>query len=104
MNIKGLFSKKEDKKEDVYLVTAKKAFESTKEPQLRRVIEKIDECRKLGMMKAYICEEELHQETIDVLLEKGYDLSMRRSNIMELGDNYYFNEVFWDKDASGKIR
>lgn len=102
MKIKNLLSRKVKEKKDLPLLTAKEAFESTKEPQLRKVIEKINACRKEGKLSAFICDEELHQETIDALLEKGYDLSMSYSNIEEF--EHYFNEALWDKRASGKIR
>lgn len=98
MNIKKIFKKK-----DVQLVTAKKAFESTKQPQLEKVIKEINESRQRGRMSAYVGDnEELHKETIEALLNKGYDITITHysnSDFME-----WFNRVFWDKEASGKIR
>lgn len=82
------------------LVSAEEAFESTKEPQLRNAIKKIDDCRKVGMMSAYLDECKLHQETIDALLNKGYDISMKHYET----PNHWSNIVYWDEEASGIIR
>lgn len=88
------------KKIEKVLVSAKEAFESTKEPQLRNAIKKIDECRKIGMMSAYIDDCKLHQETIEALLSRGYDISMKYFETM----NHWSNVVYWDEKATGAIR
>lgn len=46
-----------------------------------------------------IREEELHPETIDMLLKQGYDVSNTTHN-----DGSCFTKAYWDKKASGKIR
>lgn len=98
MEIKNLF-----KKENKQFVTAKEAFESTKEPQLKNVIRNINESRQAGRTSTYVADnEELHSETIEALLSKGYDVEITHYN-NPIGFEW-INEVFWNKKASGKIR
>lgn len=97
LNIKEIIDMKNVEK---VLVNAKEAFESTKKPQLLNVIEKIDECRSRGKMYTYLDENKLHQETIEALLSRGYDISMKYFESM----NHWSNVVYWDEKASGTIR
>ncbi len=93
MKSKNLF-----KNENKQFVTAKEAFESTKEPQLENVIKEINESRRRGVTKVYVGkDEELHRETIEALLSKGYDIEITHYN-NAIGCEW-FNEVFWDKKA-----
>lgn len=80
------------------LVPAKEAFESTKEPQLRSVIAEINNARKNGRCSTIIMGEKFHKETIEAVLEAGYDVCTN-----DTGD-ICFNHIFWDEAASGKIR
>lgn len=83
------------------LITAREAFESTKAPQLENAIREINEKIASGHMYTYVGDhEKLHQETIDALLEKGYDLKISHFE----NDDMWFNQVFWDDEASGKMR
>lgn len=87
---------------------AKEALELTKEPQLQRCIEQINEAIKSGRTMTYVGEgeEKLHQETIDYILGMHYDIQVdcfkktpddhfRRSD-------QYFNKVFWHEGTTGK--
>lgn len=92
-------------KKNYQLVTAKEAFESTKAPQLERVIREINERREEGRVWTYVNgEEELHKETIDFLLDKGYDLKISRHKDGILEREMWFNEVHWDSKASGRFQ
>lgn len=98
MKIRKLFRKKDEQ-----FVTAKEAFESTKAPQLKKAIEKINESRQRGSMSTYVGDnEELHSETIDALLKKGYDVEVTHYDHADGLE--WFNKAFWDSKASGKIR
>lgn len=89
------------KKGNKQFVTAKEAFESTKEPQLENVIKKINAARKSGSTYTYVNNnEELHSETIEALLVKGYDIEITHYSESDIG---WYNKVCWDKNASGKI-
>lgn len=47
--------------------------------------------------------EELHKETLEALLDKGYDVMITHFD-NGIGGFEWFNKVFWDKEASGKFR
>lgn len=109
--IKHLFTKEQVNnqtfnQEDTILVDAHEAFESTKQPQLRNTIKKINDNRGSGWTYTYLDTHEgkPHIETISALLEKGYDVSISKSRGC-LGDEpNWFNKVYWDDCASGIIR
>lgn len=92
--------------EDAILVTASEAFESTKAPQLQKAIAGINSARRNGLTHTYVGDQErLHAETIKMLLESGYDISIHRHGPNDFESRAtWFNEVFWDKSASGIIR
>lgn len=95
----------EETKKNYQLVTAKEGFESTKAPQLERVIREINESRERGHTYTYVAnEEKLHQETIDFLLDKGYDLEISHHKDSMLGREKWFNEVHWNSEASGRFQ
>lgn len=57
-----------------------------------------------GNTRTYVCHsEELHKETIDFLLSKGYDIEISHWTNSAIGEEW-FNKVAWGKNASGKIR
>lgn len=87
------------------LPTAKECYELTKDPQLKNCIKKIREAVESGKTYAYIGDnEQLHEETKEFLLSRGFDLSIcSYSGICEDGSKDYFNKCIFDKNASGKI-
>ncbi len=98
-----------DKKEkSLQLLTAKEALEITKsqytdEVQLQQVTEEINKRLEYrsGVTHAFIGgSKKLYKETINSLLNKGYDLYMSYSEESSSWDNI----VYWDEKASGKIR
>lgn len=99
--LREMFKRTKKEEKDFTLVSAKDAWESTKEPQLKNVIAEINEARIRGNQKAYVSHDtKLHQETVDILLKEGYDL---RTTTYDNSESI-FNEVFWDENACGKFR
>lgn len=87
------------------LVSAKEAFESTKQPQLENLAAEINRQRSEGHTRMVSeNKEKLHMETLRKLLAKGYDLSVTKRNAGLGGIPEWVNEVFWDENASGAIR
>lgn len=91
-------------KENILVSTAE-AFESTKQPQFENLAAEINRQRSGGHTHMVSeNKEKLHIETLEKLLEKGYDLSVAKRNA-GFGDiPEWVNEVFWDENASGAIR
>lgn len=84
------------------LISAKEAWESTKAPQLKNCIQEINKARKAGRTHCYVGGmERLHRETIDALLNVGYDIHVSYYNNMTEG---WFNEVrFTPKETGGEL-
>ena len=95
--------------QDVKLISAKNAYESTKTPQMINAIAKINETRKTGRTSAYICDRDKpSEELIETLIAAGYDISIKvyKRNNTWSASNYrdeYFTIVYFDNKASGKI-
>ena len=95
------------KQEDVFLPTAREAWENTKEPQLKNCINQINSATKSGSTHTYIGDrEKLHDETIAYLTGLGYDIKTTLYKAKP-GENFlrerdeYFNEVFWHEGTTG---
>lgn len=84
---------------DTKLIPADKAFESTKAPELAKIVAQINDTRKHGDKRIYISNKELHEETFCTLLAVGYDIHVDYySHSKDISTTIYFG-----KDASGKL-
>ena len=98
----------EDKQEELLamdLLPAKEAYKAMKPEQIRKAIEKVNQSISSGNTSCYITTDEKPcDEIIDLLLEKGYDVSIRAFSSMsnEMYPDYFVKAYFTNK-VSGKL-
>ena len=87
------------------LLPAKEAYKAMKPEQIRRAIEKVNQSIASGNTSCYITTDEKPcDEVIDLLLEKGYDVSIHvfSSISNEMYPDYFVKAYFTNK-ASGEL-
>lgn len=87
------------------LLPAKEAYKAMKPEQIRKAIEKVNQSIASGNTSCYITTDEKPcDEVIDLLLEKGYDVSIHVFSSMsnEMYPDYFVKAYFINK-ASGEL-
>lgn len=84
------------------LTPAKKAWEEAKTPQIINAITAINDAKKKGTFKTYICNQEKPcDELLNIILAAGYDIHIHAFNHDKKAE--IFTQVFFDENASGKL-